>query len=78
MKDRSLPLPLAWSGRRRGSWQAGQAVQLCRGAMHGLTGVLVSCTPDGRWIVRLDGTQRGVELVVDAVALRRRLGGRRS
>jgi hypothetical protein len=46
--------------------------------MHGLTGVLVSCTPDGRWIVRLDVLEQGVELVVEAVALRRRLGSRSS
>ena len=72
MQERSLPL--GRSGRRRGGLQAGQAVEVSRGTLAGLSGVLVSRAPDGRWVVRLDGLQRGVLLVVDAVALKRRLG----
>ena len=69
MKERSLLLPLARSGKRRDRLLAGQAVEICRGALTGLSGVLVRRTGGSRWIVRVRGLPRGVLLAIDAVAL---------
>jgi hypothetical protein len=69
MKEGSLPLTRARSGRQRGGLQPGQAVEVSRGALTGLSGVLVRCTPGSRWIVRLDGLPGGIVLAIDAAAL---------
>ena len=69
MKVRSLALPRARSGRRSCGLQVGKAVEVSRGALVGLSGVLVRCTGGSRWVVRLDGLDRGIVLAIDAAAL---------
>jgi hypothetical protein len=72
MHERSLPLPRAKSGRRHNSLQAGQVVEVSSGVLAGLSGVLVRSARGSRWIVRVDGLQRGVVLAIEAAALIRR------
>ena len=56
---------------RHEGWRAGQAVALRSGALAGLSGSLVRCTGNGRWMVRLAGLRPGVLLVVNVAALKR-------
>jgi hypothetical protein len=72
MNERSLPLSRAGSNRRRVQWQEGQAIEISRGALTGLTGCLVRRTVGSRWIVRLDGLPHGVVLEIDAMTMRKR------
>ena len=72
MKERSLPLSRASSGRRHNRWQEGQTIEISRGALTGLAGYLVRRTGGSRWIVQVDGLPRGVVVAIDAVALSER------
>jgi hypothetical protein len=69
MKKGSLPLCRARSDRRRDVLQAGQAVEVSRGALAGQRGVLIRSDRGGRWIVRLDILTDGAVLEIDAAAL---------
>jgi hypothetical protein len=74
MKQVLLPLPRARSGRLRDGLRPGQAVEVSRGTLAGLSGVLVGCTGGSRWTVQLDGV-RGALVVIDAIALTARRRG---
>lgn len=56
---------------RHEGWRAGQEVALRAGALAGLSGSLVRCAGNGRWMVRLAGLEPGVLLVVKVAALKR-------
>ena len=73
--ETSLAFPAPWQGQlpaRR--MQAGQAVEVNRGRLAGLSGVLASRASGSRWTVRLDGMP-GAVLVIDAIALTPRRRG---
>lgn len=72
MKDRTFAFARSMSSRRRGGLQVGQAVEVRSGVMAGLCGVLERFTRQSHCIVRLDGVERGVLLVVAAAALMER------
>jgi len=72
MKERSLPLSRASSGRRHNRWQEGQAIEISRGALTGLAGYLVRRTGGSRWIVQVDGLAPGVVVAIAAIALTER------
>lgn len=69
MKKGARPLSRARADRRRDGLQAGQAVEVSRGALAGQRGVVVGSTHGGRWIVRLDNLEHGAVLEIAAAAL---------
>ena len=74
MKQVSLSRPRGRASRLRDGLQAGQAVEVNRGTLAGLSGVLVSRARGSRWTVCLDGMP-GAVLVIDAIALTPRRRG---
>ena len=60
--------------RGAGRLDAGQAVVLCRGALAGLTGVLMRTTADRKCLIRLDDVPQGVLVMIDAAAVVKRRG----
>ena len=69
MKKGARPLSRARAYRLRDELQAGQAVEVSRGALAGQRGVVVRAARGGRWIVRLDNLTDGAVLEIDATAL---------
>ena len=57
-------------GNRNRRFQEGCAVQVIDGALDGMTGVLVRHRPTNNCLIRLDGIQRGVLVLIDAASLR--------
>jgi hypothetical protein len=45
-------------------------VQIAAGQLMGIKGVIVKPMPDQRWLVKLDGTEKGVLLSIRAECLR--------
>jgi hypothetical protein len=72
MQSRSFTMPRVNSRRRPNRLQAGQVVEVTCGALAGLCGVLLRCTGDSRWAVRLDVLGNGVLLVIDAAYIEHR------
>ncbi|HZL88645.1 MAG TPA: hypothetical protein VFB96_09755 [Pirellulaceae bacterium] len=50
----------------------GQRVVLCRGALAGFTGVLVTTTNHGKCLIRMDDLSQEVLIRIDATAVKRR------
>lgn len=57
-------------GNRSCRFREGCAVQIIDGALDGMTGVFVRHRPTNNCLIRLDGIQRGVLVLIDAVSLR--------
>jgi hypothetical protein len=69
MTDRTLSIPPANAGRRRGGLQVGQSVEVTRGLLAGAGGVLLRITADSRCLIELHCEPRGVLILIDPAAV---------
>ena len=72
MNDRQPGFPQAQATRRGHGLQVGQAVEVKRGALAGMSGVLIGFSRGHHCRIELDVVQRGVMLVIDRTAVRKR------
>jgi hypothetical protein len=56
------------AARRRHQLRAGQSVELTRGALAGLTGVVIGFHNDHRCVIELNNVAKGVLLLTDVAA----------
>jgi hypothetical protein len=68
MHDHPFPAPAPGSGGLN-DWRAGQAVTLRRGPLAGWKGRLMERRGESRWLVNLDGQQRGMFVALQAAEL---------
>jgi hypothetical protein len=62
--------PSAAIGRGQGL-QVGQVVEVKRGALAGISGVLIGFSSDQNCLIELNIVQRGVALIIDRAAVRK-------
>jgi len=70
MKDRTIASLQANAGLRRHGLHVGQAVEVRRGTLAGMSGVLIGFKRDHNCMIELDVAQRGVVLIIAAAAVK--------
>lgn len=70
MKDHMTVSPQGQAGYHRHGLRLDQAVELQRGALTGMSGVLVGFRGDRRCQIELDDVPQGVFLIVDCAAVK--------
>ena len=63
-------LPLLADESRASAQPPGQLVEVIRGELSGVRGVLVRTADKGRWLVRLEGTAAGILVSMPRTGLR--------